>query len=76
MDAMQNGWQQALNQISRERFAEFGIARFAYVKRAADGGETVYGVYAADGTYLWQFAEEDVARAALRQEELEPLSVH
>jgi hypothetical protein len=67
---------QEQQQVSKKSFAEYGILHMAYVKRAVVDGYTVYAVHAADGTYLWHYADEAVARAALRQQELNPLSVH
>jgi hypothetical protein len=56
-------------------FAEYGLLSVAYVKRICAEPE-VYGAYAADGSYLWHYDNAEVARAALRQQEIEPLSVH
>ena len=57
-------------------FAEFGILSFAYVKRAVIKGRVVYAVHAANGEYLWHYADEAVARAALLQQEMNPVRVH
>lgn len=62
--------------LSRREFADFGRAEMAYVKPVERHGATVYAIHAADGTHLWQFDDRDVAFAALRQHDMEPVSVH
>jgi hypothetical protein len=57
-------------------FASFGIDRLCYVKRTEQRGCSLYAVHGADGTYLWRYANRATADAALRQHEMEPLSVH
>jgi hypothetical protein len=68
--------QKQLRQVSSRSFARYGVENLAYVKRAMVKGHAVYAIHAADGTYLWQYAEQEVARAALQQQDMEPLSVH
>jgi hypothetical protein len=62
--------------ISTEAFASLGAQNLAYVKRIVVGGEEMFAVHAADGSPLSQFADRALAEAALRQHDLEPLSVH
>jgi hypothetical protein len=62
--------------ISAEAFAGFGAQNLAYVKRIVVRGEVVFAVHAADGSPLSEFSDRLVAEAALRQHDLEPLSVH
>ncbi|HYH39624.1 MAG TPA: hypothetical protein VD860_15480 [Azospirillum sp.] len=59
-----------------EEFAQFGILEHAYVKRAKRRGSTSVTVHAADGSFLGRFPSRDVAFAALRLNDMEPLSVH
>lgn len=63
--------------LSDERFARFGLQACAYIKLVvgSDGG-TAYAIHAADGTYLAQYPSLDVACAAVRQNDLEPVRVH
>jgi hypothetical protein len=59
-----------------EEFAAFGRNHLAYVKRIVTNGRIAYAVHAADGTFIWQFEDRGVAFAALRQQDMEPVSVH
>ena len=62
--------------LSSREFAEFGRTEMAYVKPVELDGATAYAIHAADGTYLWQFDDRHIAFAALRQHDMEPVSVH
>jgi hypothetical protein len=73
---MQTGLQDRLQEISGERFAAYGILSLAYVKRAVIKGHPVYAMHAANGEYLWHYADEEVARAALLQQDMQPARVH
>ncbi|HYD66042.1 DUF1150 family protein [Azospirillum sp.] len=57
-------------------FALLGILDRAYVKRVVRNGEKLFEVHAADGSFLGQFHDRDTAFAALRLQDMEPLSVH
>ena len=48
----------------------------AYVKAVTIEGVRAYAIYLADGTQLALAPSRDVAFAAVRQHELEPVSVH
>ena len=48
----------------------------AYIKAVIVDGARVYAIHAADGTALAIVKDRDVAFAAVRQHELEPVSVH
>jgi hypothetical protein len=52
------------------------MQRVAYVRRAEVDGMTAWMLYAADGTEMAAFANRDVAIAAARQNDLEPLPLH
>lgn len=62
--------------LSPQAFAEFGRTEMAYVKAIRGAGTTSYAIHAADGTHLWQFEDRDTAFTALRQHNIEPVSVH
>jgi hypothetical protein len=62
--------------ISTQDLMILGLQEVAYVKPAVVDGRTVYAVHAADGREVAVMANRDVAMAAIRQNELEPLSVH
>ena len=53
-----------------------GLNDIAYVKPAIVEGKAAFAVYAADGTQMALFADRDVAFAAVRRHDMEPLSVH
>jgi hypothetical protein len=60
-----------------EQFAQLGMGDIAYVRAMlGDGGTTIHVVCLADGRQVGAFADRDVAFAAVRQNALEPLSVH
>ena len=68
---------QAIKQITAEQFALLGIADIAYVKPVTDEkGERLFAIHAADGRQVGVMADREVAFAAVRQNELEPVSVH
>lgn len=64
-------------QMSRQDFALLGIHQIAYVKPERRDGVLGFAVHAADGTEM-AFVEKDreVAFAAVRQYDIEPVSVH
>ena len=53
-----------------------GLEIVAYVKPVEVEGDACFGIYAADGTEITVVSDRDVAFAAVRQQDLEPLSVH
>jgi len=57
--------------------AHFGLEQVAYVKPITlENGETAFAIHAADGQEVAVLAERAVAFAAVRQNDLEPVSVH
>ncbi|MEK9899781.1 MAG: DUF1150 family protein [Rhodospirillaceae bacterium] len=48
----------------------------AYVRPAVVDGRTVYTIHNADGNELGMMAERDIAFAAVKQHDMEPVSVH
>jgi hypothetical protein len=65
-----------LRHISEQEFASLGMQDVAYVKRVMVDDEPVYAVFAADGTQIAAMQDREVAFAAVRQHEIEPVSVH
>ncbi len=63
-------------QLSTEALLVLGGPNTAYVKRVVVDGESGYGIHAADGTVLAVLADRDVAFAAARLHDLEPVSAH
>lgn len=65
-----------LSQISERDLMVLGLQEVAYVKPVTVEGENAFSVHAADGTQIAVMADRDVAFAAIRQHNLEPVSVH
>ncbi len=57
-------------------FEALGLEKLAYVKPVKVDGRTAYAVHAADGTEIAVMSDREVARAAIRLHDLEPVSVH
>lgn len=56
--------------------AQWGVNVVAYVKKIETEGVTAYAIHAANGEPLGLAGSRDVAFAGLRQNDLEPASVH
>lgn len=65
-----------LRQLIIQDFASFGVNHIAYVRPIIVQDAEVFSVHAADGTPLTVLPARDVAFAAIRQHEMEPVSVH
>lgn len=66
-----------VKQMSAQDFALLGLHQLAYVKPIEENGHQVFAVFAANGTQIANIEHNrDVAFAAVRQHELEPVSVH
>ncbi len=69
----------AIRELSPQDFLVLGINDIAYVKKAekAEKNERdIFEIHSADGTVIATMASHDIAFAAVRQNGLEPLSVH
>ncbi|AWK87731.1 DUF1150 family protein [Azospirillum thermophilum] len=73
---MDNTTVTTLRQLSPQDFAAFGVDHVAYVRPVTVNGVTAFSIHAADGTPLTVLPKQDVAFAAVRQNDMEPLSVH
>ncbi len=62
--------------MSETELAILGLRDLAYVKPVVVDGEHAYSIHAADGTTIGVSDDRDLAFAAVRQHDLEPLSVH
>lgn len=62
--------------MSAADFAQFGVNAIAYVKTVEHDGATAAGIFAANGEPMGIAANREVAFAGLRQNDIEPLSVH
>lgn len=65
-----------LRQISPQDFALIGMQHLAYIKPAVVNGITTFMIHAADGTQIGEAPSRDIAFAAVKQHELEPVSLH
>ncbi len=66
----------SVRELSPQDFLLLGVNDLAYVKTAKHEGKEVYLVFSADGTQIATMADRDIAMAAVRQNGMEPLSVH
>lgn len=62
--------------LSATDFAALGVNLVAYVKPVLADGQPGYAIHAADGTPLAMARDAAVAAASVRQNDMEPLSVH
>lgn len=67
---------ESLRQLSVKDFTAFGLNDIAYIKPVRVEGKANFAVHAADGTQLTVLNNLEVAQAAVRQYEMEPLSLH
>lgn len=65
-----------LRQLSALELGLLGKDDVAYVKRIVVDGAEKYAVHAADGTQIAVLATRDLAFVAIRQNDMEPASVH
>lgn len=62
--------------LSHRDLAMLGVQDVAFVKSVRMDDETVYTIHAADGTQMGLSPNRDIAYAAIRQQGMEPVSVH
>jgi len=67
---------QKTHTLSSADFATLGHNHVAYVKPMSMNDQHVYGIFAADGTQMAVAGEREIAFAAIRQHDLEPLDAH
>ncbi|MEZ5647865.1 MAG: DUF1150 family protein [Alphaproteobacteria bacterium] len=65
-----------LRSMNPKDFAALGMPGLAYVRRVATDGTVVWIIHAADGTQLGIAPSHELAVAAIRQNDLEPISLH
>jgi hypothetical protein len=65
-----------LRHISPQEFATLGMQALAYVKRVTVNDTVAFAIHAADGTQLALLPDRDTAVATVRQNDIEPVSVH
>jgi hypothetical protein len=67
---------QMLRDISAEALANFGAPELAYVRAIETPAGPAFGIFAANGVQVGVVPEREVAFAAARQHDLDPVSVH
>ncbi len=65
-----------IRQITTQDLAALGVHDIAYIKPKTIDGQQVFAVHAADGAELAVLPSRESAFAAVRQNDMEPLSVH
>ena len=65
-----------LRQLSAQELGLLGMHDVAYIKAVIDDGVARYAVHAADGAQIAVLATRDLAFAVVRQNDMEPVSVH
>jgi hypothetical protein len=68
--------QVTIRELSQQDFLLLGIDDFAYVKKERKDGREVFVIHSADGSSIAAMDNHDIAFVAVRQNGLEPLSVH
>jgi len=66
----------ALAHMTPEDFANMGAPHLAYVAPMTTEQGLVFGIHAANGNLLGVVKSRELAFAAARQNDLEPVSVH
>ena len=62
--------------MSERNLAILGLHELAYITQVHVDGQDAYSIHAADGTIIDVMDDRDLAFAAARQHDLEPVSVH
>jgi hypothetical protein len=65
-----------MRQMTANDLAMLGVQHIAYVKPVTVDGTAGFAIHAADGTQMAVIGDRDIAFAVVRQNELEPVSVH
>lgn len=64
-----------LREMSPQDFALVGMQQLAYIKPSVTNGVAGFSIHAADGTQIGMAPTRDIAFAAVKQHELEPVSL-
>lgn len=64
------------DQMSAEALLALGGPNIAFIKHIIIDGEPGYGIHSSDGTVLAVTEDREVAFAAARQHDLDPVSAH
>jgi hypothetical protein len=63
-------------EITPQEFTALGVQQVAYIKAIVVNDKAGFAIHAADGTPMAVMTDRQVAEAAIRQNDLEPVSVH
>ncbi len=73
---MTNEQQQWLRDLTAQDLMGLGLENVGFVKRIVVQGQVGWSIHMADGTQIAMADARDVAFAAVRQHNLDPVSVH
>jgi hypothetical protein len=62
--------------LSNNDLFYLGLDELAYVKQIVEDGESIFGIFAADGEKIGMAPELELARAMAIQSDLYPVNVH
>lgn len=62
--------------LSSQEMLNLGLTQVAYIRPFTEQDETAFAIHAADGNRLAVLPSRDLAEAVLRQNELQPVSLH
>lgn len=65
-----------LRHMTPRDLAMWGMQDIAFVKQVTVDDEPGWSIHAADGTHMGIAPDRDLAFAAVRQHDMEPVSVH
>jgi hypothetical protein len=70
-------WRSMLVSLSPDELALLGLEEMAYIRKVVDGdGVAGYAIHRAEGSHIGVVAEHALAAAVIKQNGLEPVSVH
>jgi hypothetical protein len=67
---------EGIRPLSARELGLLGVNDVAYVKRIVEDGNEAFAVHAADGTRIAVMGNRDLAFLVVRQNDMEPMSVH
>ena len=67
---------EGLRQLTATELGLLGMNDIAYIKPVIEDGVAGFAVHAADGTRMAVITNRDLAFAVVRQNDMEPVSVH
>ena len=67
---------EGIRRLSARELGLLGVNDVAYIKRIVEDGKEGFAVHAADGTRIAVLADRDLAFVVVRQNDMEPVSVH